>query len=528
MPVLTPEITSNLQWKAQLDVNIEPTAGRKSSIIGTIGPKTNNVEMITQLRNAGLNVARMNFSHGTYEYHQSVIDNVRRSFELYPGRPVAIALDNKGPEIRTGNMRDNVEIPITAGHEMTFSVDEQYKDECDDKIMYIDYTNLPKMIAVGKKIYVDDGVLSFEVLEVGEDHVRVKAINAGKLCSRKGVNLPGTDVDLPALSEKDKADLLFGVKNKVDMIFASFVRRGQDIKDIREVLGYEGRNIKIIAKIENHQGVENFDEILQETDGVMVARGDMGIEIPLERVFIAQKSMITKCNLAGKPVICATQMLESMTYNPRPTRAEVSDVANAILDGADCVMLSGETAKGNYPVEAVRTMHETCLLAESVFCYPAVFNELRALTALPTETTETVACAAVSAAHEQSAGAIIVLTTSGNSARLISKYRPHAPIIVITRNPQTARQVHLYRGCFPFYYPKPSSEAAARLSASNTSQLSPADIAPWQEDVDARIVWGMEQAIRYGLIKRGQPIVAVQGWKGGLGHTNTLRILMTP
>ncbi|KAG1086762.1 hypothetical protein G6F42_020863 [Rhizopus arrhizus] len=256
----------------------------------------------------------------------------------------------------------------------------------------------------------------------------------------------------------------------------------------------------------------------------------MGIEIPLERVFIAQKMMITKCNLAGKPVICATQMLESMTYNPRPTRAEVSDVANAVLDGADCVMLSGETAKGNYPIEAVRTMHEICKLAETVLCYPAVFNELRSLTPLPTETTETVACAAVAAAHEQGCGAIIVLSQSGNSARLISKYSPHAPIIVVTRNPQTARQVHFYRGCFPFHYPRASSAAAARLSASASAHahLSPADNAPWQEDVDDRIKWGMEQAMKYGLLKSGQPVVAVQGWKGGLGNTNTLRVIYSP
>ncbi|KAI8149788.1 pyruvate kinase [Fennellomyces sp. T-0311] len=473
----------------------------------------------------------MNFSHGSHEYHKSVIDNTRKSVELYPGRPVAIALDNKGPEIRTGTMVDGKDIPIPMGHEMVFTVDDSYKAKCDDKFLYLDYKNLPKMIKPGRRIYVDDGVLTFEVLETTETEVRVRACNSGKLSSHKGVNLPGTDVDLPALSEKDKADLRFGVENKVDMVFASFVRRGQDIRDIRDVLGPDGRHIKIIAKIENHQGVHNFDEILRETDGVMVARGDMGIEIPIERVFIAQKMMITKCNLAGKPVICATQMLESMTYNPRPTRAEVSDVANAVLDGADCVMLSGETAKGSYPVDSVRTMHDICVLAESVLCYPAVFNEIRQLSILPTETPETVACAAVSAAHEQRAGAIIVLSTSGNSARLVSKYRPQAPIIVVTRNPQTARQVHLYRGCFPFHYPKPSSAAAARLSSggsASASLLSPAEIAPWQEDVDLRIMWGMEQAIKYGLLRHGEPVVAVQGWKGGLGNTNTLRVLFTP
>jgi pyruvate kinase len=268
----------------------------------------------------------------------------------------------------------------------------------------------------GRIIYVDDGVLSFKVLDIVDSKtIRVKAVNKGQISSRKGVNLPKTDVDLPALSEKDKADLRFGVKNKVDMVFASFIRQASDIESIREVLGEDGKDIQIIAKIENQQGVSNFDEILAATDGVMVARGDLGIEIPPAEVFIAQKMMVAKCNIAGKPVICATQMLESMTYNPRPTRAEVSDVGNAVLDGVDCVMLSGETAKGNYPIEAVNMMHETCLLAEVAIPYVSHYDELRRLGPGPGKltmnTTESCAMAAVSASLEQNAGAIITLTT---------------------------------------------------------------------------------------------------------------------
>lgn len=295
----------------------------------------------------------MNFSHGSYEYHQSVIDNTRAAAKQSPtGRPLAIALDTKGPEIRTGLMTNDQDVPIKAGHEFWVTTEEAYNQSGTAEQIYMDYANLPLVTGPGKLIFVDDGILSLQVVSVEGKRLRVRSLNNGVLSSRKGVNLPRTAVDLPALSEKDQQDIAFGVKNGVDMIFASFIRRADDIRHIRKVLGAEGRDIKIIAKIENEQGLQNFDEILRETDGVMVARGDLGIEIPASQVFLAQKMMIAKCNVAGKPVIVATQMLESMTVNPRPTRAEVSDVANAVLDGGDCVMLSGETAKGVYPVEA--------------------------------------------------------------------------------------------------------------------------------------------------------------------------------
>jgi pyruvate kinase len=432
---------TRIEWLSQLNTEYHPAKQyRRTSIIGTIGPKTNSPEKINALRKVGLNVVRMNFSHGSYEYHQSVIDNAREAERTQAGRPLAIALDTKGPEIRTGNTVGDADIPIKAGTVLNITTDEQYATACDDKNMYVDYKNITKVIEVGRTIYVDDGVLSFEVLEiVDEQTLKCKCVNNGKISSKKGVNLPKTDIDLPPLSEKDKADLKFGVKNGVDMVFASFIRRGSDITAIREVLGEEGKDIQIIAKVENQQGVNNFDEILKETDGVMVARGDLGIEIPPSQVFIAQKMMITKCNIAGKPVITATQMLESMTYNPRPTRAEVSDVGNAVLDGSDCVMLSGETAKGDYPVEAVTMMHETCLLAEVAIPYVNAFDELRKLAPIPCPTTETCAMAAVSASLEQNAGAILVLTTSGTTARLVSKYRPVCPIIMVSRNATACR-----------------------------------------------------------------------------------------
>ncbi|THY70146.1 pyruvate kinase [Aureobasidium pullulans] len=503
---------TRIEWLSQLNTEYAPKRQfRRSSIICTIGPKTNSPQAINMLRTAGLNVVRMNFSHGSYEYHQSVIDNAREAEKTQAGRPVAIALDTKGPEIRTGNTVNDQDFPISAGAEINITTDEKYATACDEKNMYLDYKNITKVIEKGRIIYVDDGVLAFEVLEVvDEKNIRARAVNNGKISSKKGVNLPKTDVDLPALSEKDKADLRFGVKNKVDMVFASFIRSGDDVKAIREVLGEDGKDIQIISKVENQQGVNNFDDILKETDGVMVARGDLGIEIPPAQVFIAQKMMITKCNIAGKPVICATQMLESMTYNPRPTRAEVSDVGNAILDGADCVMLSGETAKGNYPKEAVTIMHETCLLAEVAIPYVNAFDELRRLAPIPVPTTESCAMAAVSTSLEQNAGAILVLSTSGNTARLISKYRPVCPIIMVSRNSRATRYSHLYRGVWPFHYPEEKPDF---------KEVS------WQEDVDKRLKWGIKHAIELGILTKGDPVVTVQGWRGGMGHTNTLRIV---
>ncbi|KAF5719923.1 pyruvate kinase [Fusarium mundagurra] len=506
------EFGGKISWLASLDTAFRPQRNyRRSSIICTIGPKTNSVEAINKLRDSGLNVVRMNFSHGSYEYHKSVIDNARESEATHAGRNVAIALDTKGPEIRTGNTPNDEDIPISAGHEMNITTDDSYATACDDKNMYVDYKNITSVIEPGRVIYVDDGVLAFDVLEIKDEKtIRVKARNNGAICSKKGVNLPNTDVDLPALSEKDKADLKFGVENNVDMVFASFIRRAQDIYDIREVLGEKGKHIQIISKIENRQGLNNFKEILEATDGVMVARGDLGIEIPAAEVFAAQKKLIAMCNLAGKPVICATQMLESMIKNPRPTRAEISDVGNAITDGADCVMLSGETAKGSYPSEAVKEMHETCLKAENTIPYVSHFEEMCTLVKRPVSTVESCAMAAVRASLDLGAGGIIVLSTSGESARMLSKYRPVCPIFMVTRSPTTSRFAHLYRGVYPFLFPE---------SKPDFTQVN------WQEDVDRRIKWAVNNALQLNVLTPGDTVVVVQGWKGGMGNTNTLRIV---
>lgn len=489
---------------AKLNIYSEPDDVRRTGIICTIGPKSGTVEMLTKLRRAGMNVMRLNFSHGSYEFHGGLIANLRESCAKFSGPPIAIALDTKGPEIRTGILKDG-DVKIETGDIVDFMLDEKYFENSTKDKIYCDYKNLKSVVKPGDTVFVDDGLLSFKVIETGSDYVKLEAQNSGLFGSRKGCNLPNVDVDLPALSEKDKSDLKWGVGQKVDMIFASFIRKSQDVKDIRETLGTEGKAIYIMVKIENHEGIRNFADILAETDGVMVARGDMGIEVPPEKVFLAQKMMIALCNLAGKPVICATQMLETMTYNPRPTRAEVSDVSNAVLDGADCVMLSGETAKGNYPIETVTMMSKICQEAECAFLYDVVFQDLRE-NAQNASTAEIVALSAVEASFKQPASAIIVVTTTGNSARLVSKYRPRCPILAVTRDDHVARLGNLFRGVFPLHY----TEAAKT---------------DFQADVDARVTWAIAEGVKANFLKKSQKVIVVQGWTAGHGNTNTLRVV---
>eukprot|EP00911_Craspedida_sp_UC1_P000231 UC1_evm1s175 len=446
------------------------------------GPVSRSVETLVQLMEAGMSIVRLNFSHGTHDYHAETIANAREAINKF-GMPIAIALDTKGPEIRTGlldGFADNprLELSLEKGAKLTITNDDAVKEKCTKDLLWMDYENLSKVVKVGDNIYVDDGLISLEVLatDVDKKTVEVLVVNSGNLGSKKGVNLPNVNVDLPAISEKDHGDILFGIEQKVDMIFASFIRKRKDVQDIRELLGEANNHIKIISKIENHEGMQNFDEILDESDGIMVARGDLGIEIPAEKVFVAQKMMIAKCNMVGKPVICATQMLESMIKAPRPTRAEGSDVANAVIDGADCVMLSGETAKGDYPVPAVAMMAKIAREAECAVHYRSLHAELRFLSKSPMSSTETCALAAVDASLSNKAKAIICLTTSGRTGRLISKWRPLCPIIAVTRTPFAARQMQLNRGVTSLFYGKPRE-----MSES------------WSQDVDNRFFWAMEQ-----------------------------------
>ncbi|PKI71543.1 pyruvate kinase, cytosolic isozyme-like [Punica granatum] len=403
----------------------------KTKIVCTLGPVSRSIPMIEKLLKAGMNVARFNFSHGSHEYHQETLNNLRQAMEN-TGILCAVMLDTKGPEIRTGFLKDGKPIQLNQGQEITISTD--YSIKGDENTISMSYKRLPEDVKPGSAILCADGTISLTVLscDAKAGMVQCRCENSALLGERKNVNLPGVIVDLPTLTDKDKEDILqWGVPNKIDMIALSFVRKGSDLVEVRNVLGKHSEDILLMSKVENQEGVANFDDILANTDAFMVARGDLGMEIPIEKIFLAQKVMICKCNIRGKPVVTATQMLESMIKSPRPTRAEATDVANAVLDGTDCVMLSGETAAGAYPELAVRTMARICVEAESTVDYGIVFKRIMQHSPVPMSPLESLASSAVRTANSAKATLILVLTRGGTTAKLVAKYRPEMPILSV-------------------------------------------------------------------------------------------------
>lgn len=426
---------------------------RNTKIVCTIGPASESVETLEKLMGAGMNVARLNFSHGDYEEHGARIKNIRLA-ALKRNKNVAILLDTKGPEIRTGNFKDG-RADIEKGQTVYISMDEV---EGTAERFSVSYSGLIDDVEVGSKILIDDGLIELEVVNIDKEknEIETKALNSGEVKNKKGVNVPNVSLNLPGITEKDRQDIIFGIENNVDFIAPSFIRRASDVLEIRDVLEkHNGEGIHIIPKIENQEGIDNIDEILEVSDGLMVARGDLGVEIPAEDVPLVQKQLIHKCNNAGKPVITATQMLDSMQRNPRPTRAEASDVANAIFDGTDAVMLSGETAAGLYPVESVQTMNNIALKAESALQHKRILDERSKHVNMTI--TEAISQSVTHTAINLDVKAIIAPTESGYTARMISKYRPKQTIVAVTFNDRVNRQLALVWGVHPVQGKKTSS-----------------------------------------------------------------------
>lgn len=424
---------------------------RKTKIICTIGPASEKREILSQIIEAGMNVSRHNFSHGDHEEHAVRINLVKELAKEY-NKEIAVMLDTKGPEIRTGKF-DAPEVLLEEGQTFTITM----KDVMGNKEMCtVSYKGLANDVKTGDTILIDDGLVGLTVKEVNGDDIVCEVQNSGIVKNHKGVNVPGVKVNLPAITEKDRSDIEFGIEQGIDFIAASFVRKVSDVLAIREILEENNAtHIKIISKIENQEGVDNLDEIIEVSDGIMVARGDLGVEIPTEEIPVVQKLMIKKCNEAGKPVITATQMLDSMIRNPRPTRAEVTDVANAIYDGTDAIMLSGETAAGKYPVEAVKTMATIAKRAEETM------RNRRTKINKSKNVTDAISYATCTTAMDLDAKAILSSTASGHTARMVSKFRPDCPIIATTSDESVRRQLSLTWGVLP----------VMRNKSANTDQV---------------------------------------------------------
>lgn len=416
---------------------------KKTKIVCTIGPSSDSYEVLKALVNEGMNVARLNFSHGTHPEHKKRIDTIKKLRDDLD-EPIGIMLDTKGPEIRIKTFKDGM-IRIEQGQDFILTSEDVKGDETR---VSVTYKEIAKDLKANDRVLIDDGLVEFTVTSVDEKNVYLKAVNSGELSDRKGVNLPSVKVNLPTLTEKDIDDLIFGIENDVDFIAASFIRSANDVLEIRKILESNGGDdIKIISKIENLEGVQNIDEIIDVSDGIMVARGDMGVELDEEDIPLVQKDIIRKCNLKGKFVITATQMLDSMIRNPRPTRAEVTDVANAILDGSSAIMLSGETAAGNYPVKSCEMMRKIAVKIEDSLDYKIIVDSTNDEHEI--NITNSIAKATREAALDLDAKVIIAATTSGLTARNISKFKPKSPIIAATTDEKVRRQLAIEWGVYP-------------------------------------------------------------------------------
>lgn len=471
-------------------------------IVCTIGPASENYDTLKTMAESGMNVARLNFSHGDYSGHEKKLKLIRK-VERAVKKPIAALLDTKGPEIRTGIMQGG-EIMLNQGAKIILCACDEPFEGTQDKI-FVNYKLLPQEVKPGQNIFIDDGTLNLEIESINGDEVTCKIIVGGLLRNTKGINLPGADLTMPALSDKDKQDITWGIQHGMEYLAVSFVKNRSDIIEVRRLIQSLGGNMKILAKIETSQAVQNIEEIVDVVDGVMVARGDLGVEIPTEDVPLVQKKIIEMCRVRGKVVIVATQMLDSMIRNPRPTRAEASDVANAVLDGTDAVMLSGETASGNYPVQAVKTMRKILDRAEKEINLWGNHknNEQNPAELEGIPVPDAVSGAAVLIARQIKAPAIISLSRSGLTARMISKHRPECPILGVTPSQQTWRELSLWWGVQP-----------VRLSEMS--------------DINVAAREAITTCVNKGLLPEGELVVITAGVPvGRAGSTNLVEVLTT-
>lgn len=468
---------------------------KKTKIICTMGPNTNDREVLKKLVENGMDIARFNFSHGDYEEQLSRI-KLLKSVREELGLPIAMLLDTKGPEIRTGLLKDEKKVTLKEGQTYTLTTRDVIGD---DKIGHISYEGLPGDLEIGNSILIDDGLIGLEVTELTDTDIICKVINGGELGMRKGVNVPNVSIRLPGITEKDKQDILFGIEQGFDFIAASFVRNAACISEIKELLREYHADISVIAKIENAEGVEHLDEIIMASDGIMVARGDLGVEIPPEEVPYIQKRMIQKCNDCYKPVITATQMLDSMIRNPRPTRAEVTDVANAIYDGTDAIMLSGETAMGKYPVEAVKMMSQIAKNTEAHLNYAEILEKKKAYSKSSISTA--VSYASVATAYRMSVKAIITPSLSGFTARQVSKFKPQPLLIGVSPEDSVLRRMQIYWGVIPVKSQK-------------------------EESTDAIISGALELAKEHGYVKERDVVIVTAGVATNNGQSGSVTNIM--
>ncbi|MCX7922669.1 MAG: pyruvate kinase [Clostridia bacterium] len=467
---------------------------RKTKIICTLGPAVDDENILRRLMIKGMDVARINFSHGSHEQHKIRIDNFKKVRNSL-GLPIPLLLDTKGPEIRTGKFENN-EVTLVQGESFVLVNEDIIGDSSKCTVTY---KELYKDVKKGSRILINDGLVELEVNQVKGKDIYCTVLNGGMLGNNKGINVPGAEIHLPSLTEQDVGDIIFGIENEFDFIAASFVRKASDVIEIKKVLEKNnGQEIRVIAKIENREGIQNVDEIIKVADGIMVARGDLGVEIPVEEVPIVQKMLIEKCYRKGKPVITATQMLDSMIRNPRPTRAEASDIANAIYDGTSAIMLSGETAAGKYPIESLETMAKIAKKAESSRDYWSGFSSMQY--DLMGSVTNAISHATCTTALDLKASAIVTVTKTGHTARMISRFRPACPIIATTVSERVQRQLSLSWGVVPF------------LVGEATS-------------TDEVFDMGVEKALESGLVKNGDLAVITAGVPIGVsGTTNILKV----